>query len=45
MKIALLPPERAHMTLLAKWRKAMDLVGPGPLEPHFEDAALAKAAL
>ncbi len=45
MKIALLPPERAHMTLLAKWRKAMDLVGPGPLEPHFEDAALAMAAL
>jgi 16S rRNA (guanine527-N7)-methyltransferase len=24
--------------LLEKWRGAMDLVGPGPLEPHFEDA-------
>ena len=24
--------------LLNKWRKAMDLVGPGPIEPHFEDA-------
>lgn len=45
LSIDLLPAEQAHMTLLAKWRKAMDLVGPGPLEPHFEDAALAMAAL
>lgn len=27
-----------HARLLAKWRKAMDLVGPGPIEPHFQDA-------
>ncbi len=33
--------ERAHMALLEKWRQAMDLVGPGPLAPHFEDAARA----
>jgi 16S rRNA (guanine527-N7)-methyltransferase len=44
-KIPLLPAEMAHMKMLAKWRKAMDLVGPGPLEPHFEDAAMAMAAL
>ena len=30
--------EQTHLSLLEKWRKAMDLVGPGPLEPHFEDA-------
>lgn len=29
------------MALLARWRGALDLVGPGPLEPHFEDAARA----
>ena len=45
MSIPLLPAVQAHMKTLAKWRKAMDLVGPGPLEPHFEDAALAMAAL
>jgi len=28
----------AHLALLARWRGAMDLVGPGPLEPHFDDA-------
>jgi len=28
-----------HRRLLEAWRTAMDLVGPGPLEPHFEDAA------
>ena len=27
-----------HRELLKKWRKAMDLVGPGPIEPHFQDA-------
>jgi 16S rRNA (guanine527-N7)-methyltransferase len=29
---------RIHKELLQKWRKAMDLVGPGSLKPHFEDA-------
>ncbi len=33
--------EQVHQELLTKWRKAMDLVGPGPLAPHFEDAAQA----
>jgi 16S rRNA (guanine527-N7)-methyltransferase len=34
----------AHLALLARWRLAMDLVGPGPLEPHFDDAeAVARA--
>jgi 16S rRNA G527 N7-methylase RsmG len=33
--------EQSHQALLEKWRKAMDLVGPGPLAPHFEDAARA----
>ena len=28
----------AHRALLERWRGAMDLVGPGPIEPHFEDA-------
>jgi 16S rRNA (guanine(527)-N(7))-methyltransferase RsmG len=27
-----------HRRLLDQWRKAMDLVGPGPIEPHFQDA-------
>ena len=31
--------ECAHRTLLEKWRPAMNLVGPGPVDPHFEDAA------
>jgi 16S rRNA G527 N7-methylase RsmG len=34
-----------HRTLLEKWRKAMDLVGPGPLDPHFDDAREAVAWL
>ena len=29
---------QTHKVLLKKWRAAMDLVGPGPIEPHFEDA-------
>lgn len=33
--------ERVHLALLERWRKALDLVGPGPLEPHFDDAAQA----
>jgi 16S rRNA (guanine527-N7)-methyltransferase len=39
LSLALTPGEQAHQAILAKWRKAMDLVGPGPLDPHFEDAA------
>ena len=39
--MTLTPGEQVHKELLAKWRKAMDLVGPGPLDPHFEDAARA----
>lgn len=27
-----------HRSLLERWRGAMDLVGPGPSEPHFVDA-------
>ncbi len=27
-----------HRRLLERWRQAMDLVGPGPLDTHFEDA-------
>ena len=29
---------RAQRETLAQWRKSMNLVGPGELEPHFEDA-------
>jgi 16S rRNA (guanine527-N7)-methyltransferase len=43
--LKLTPAEKVHMTHLERWRKAMDLVGPGPLEPHFQDAALAVAWL
>jgi 16S rRNA (guanine527-N7)-methyltransferase len=32
------PAIRIHKKILGKWRKAMDLVGPGALKPHFEDA-------
>lgn len=28
----------AHRAQLERYRKAMDLVGPGPIEPHFLDA-------
>ncbi|MFH1463210.1 MAG: RsmG family class I SAM-dependent methyltransferase [Pseudomonadota bacterium] len=31
----------AHLALLTRWRTAMNLVGPGPLEPHFEDSEAA----
>ena len=34
-----------HRALLEKWRVAMDLVGPGPLDAHFKDAAGAVAGL
>lgn len=35
----------AHEALLERWRGAMDLVGPGPLGPHLEDAVGAVAGL
>jgi 16S rRNA (guanine527-N7)-methyltransferase len=30
--------EAIHRALLEKWRVAMDLVGPGPLDVHFDDS-------
>ena len=30
--------EDIHRALLERWRKAMNLVGPGPVDPHFIDA-------
>jgi 16S rRNA (guanine527-N7)-methyltransferase len=30
--------EAVHRALLEKWRDAMDLVGPGPLDVHFDDS-------
>jgi len=30
--------ESQHAAMLQRWRKAMNLVGPGPLEPHFIDS-------
>ncbi len=35
----------AHRRVLESWRRSMDLVGPGPLEPHFLDADEAVAGL
>jgi 16S rRNA (guanine527-N7)-methyltransferase len=29
--------EEAHRRLLLRWRDAMNLVGPGPIDVHFED--------
>jgi 16S rRNA (guanine527-N7)-methyltransferase len=37
--------ESIHMALLEKWRGAMNLVGPGPLRPHFVDSRGAVAGL
>jgi 16S rRNA (guanine(527)-N(7))-methyltransferase RsmG len=37
--------DAVHRALLEKWRGAMDLVGPGPIDPHFADAAEAVADL
>lgn len=34
-----------HRRLLEQWRKAMDLVGPGSVEPHFADAIAAVTGL
>lgn len=31
-------PVAVHRELLESWRKAMDLVGPGPVDEHFADA-------
>jgi 16S rRNA G527 N7-methylase RsmG len=45
MSGALLPAEEAHRALLERWRVAMDLVGPGPVAPHFDDAIEAVAGL
>lgn len=36
---------RAHQTLLERFRRSMNLVGPGPIEVHYLDAALALAKL
>lgn len=37
--------ERKHRALLERWRGAMNLVGPGPIEPHFVDSRGAIAGL
>ncbi|HNH49215.1 MAG TPA: class I SAM-dependent methyltransferase [Myxococcota bacterium] len=34
-----------YRELLERWRKAMDLVGPGSVNPHFEDSQKAVAKL
>lgn len=39
--LPLTPAEQTHLALLERWRAAMNLIGPGPAEPHFEDAARA----
>ena len=36
---------QVHFDVLSKWRSAMDLVGPGPLMPHFEDSIQAVSNL
>lgn len=38
-------PIAVHRELLEAWRKAMDLVGPGPVDEHFVDAESAVAGL
>ncbi len=35
----------AHASLLERWRAAMDLVGPGPIAPHLDDADAAVSGL
>jgi 16S rRNA (guanine527-N7)-methyltransferase len=37
--------EQAHLSLLEVWRRGMDLIGPGPALPHFEDAIGAVSGL
>lgn len=39
------PLLRAHRQLLERRRGSMNLVGPGPLEPHYEDSAAGLAGL
>ncbi len=39
--IELTAAEATHLELLEQWRKVMNLVGPGPVDEHFEDAARA----
>ena len=34
-----------HRALLERWRKSMNLVGPGPVDVHFEDSEKALAPL
>ena len=34
-----------HRRLLERWRHKMDLIGPGPMEPHFTDANSAVSSL
>ena len=36
---------QTHADLLERWRKSMNLVGPGPIAPHFEDCRKALAGL
>ncbi len=38
-------PLQIYRKLLERWRKAMDLVGPGSVDPHFEDSQKAVANL
>jgi 16S rRNA (guanine527-N7)-methyltransferase len=41
----LTPAERIHRDLLQKWRTAMNLVGPGEVDPHFVDSIAAVSGL
>ena len=34
-----------HRQLLERWRKSMNLVGPGPIDVHFDDCTLALSGL
>ena len=36
---------QTHRELLERWRKAMNLVGPGPVQEHFDDCAAALRVL
>ena len=39
------PAEEIHRALLERWRKVMNLVGPGPVDAHFQDAVGAVTGL
>ena len=41
----LTPIEQGHLALLEQWRGAMNLVGPGPVLPHFVDSIGAVSGL